>query len=113
MYLLNKWILILRIRGTGVRSVLYNAYDAVCCNNRKLIACETDVERKGKERKEEDPSPFVLSSSPLALFLRLTPAAEAVGNWSKMDSKFCKILPLAPHPFISLLTTYQSLQLTT
>ena len=30
-----------------------------------------------------------------------------------MDSKFCKILPLTPHPFKSLLTTYQLLQLTT
>ena len=30
-----------------------------------------------------------------------------------MDSKFCNILPLTPHPFKSLLTTYQLLQLTT
>ena len=77
------------------------------------LACEADVERKRKERKEEDPSPFVLSSSPLALFLRLPPAPQAIGNWNKMDSKFCKILPLTPHPFKSLLTTYQLLQLTT
>ena len=77
------------------------------------LACEADVERKRKERKEEDPSPFVLSSSPLALFLRLPPAPQAIGNWKKMDSKFCKILPLTPHPFKSLLTTYQLLQLTT
>ena len=77
------------------------------------LACETDVERKGKERKEEDLSPFVLSSSPLALFLRLPPAPQAVGNWNKMDPKFCKILPLTPHPFKSPLTTYQLLQLTT
>ena len=77
------------------------------------LACEADVERKKKERKEEDPSPFVLSSSPLALFLRLPPAPQAIGNWNKMDSKFCKILPLTPHPFKSLLTTYQLLQLTT
>ena len=66
------------------------------------LECEADVERKGKERKEEDLSPFVLSSSPLALFLRQPPAPQAVGNWNKMDSKFCKILPLTPHPFISL-----------
>ena len=79
----------------------------------KLIAPEADVERKRKERKEEDPSPFVLSSSPLVQVLRLPPAEEAIGNLGKMDSKFCKILPLTPHPFISLLTTYQLLQLTT
>ena len=70
MYLLNKWILIVRIRGRA-SDLLSNGYDAVCCNDRKLIASEADVERKGKERKEEDPSPFVLSSSPVALFLRL------------------------------------------
>ena len=86
------------------------------------LACEADVERKRKERKEEDPSPFVLSSSPLALFLRLPPAPQAIGNWNKMDSKFCEILhispgahnpALTPHPFKSVLTTYQLLQLTT
>ena len=113
MYLLNHYEFSSSVSEGRTSDLLSNAYDAVCCNDRKLIACEADVERKRKERKEEDPSPFVLSFSPLALFLRLRPAAEAVGNWSKMDSKFCKILPLTPHPIISLLTTYQSLQLTT
>ena len=55
----------------------------------------------------------MLSSSPLVQVLRLPPAEEAIGNLGKMDSKFCKILPLTPHPFKSLLTTYQLLQLTT
>ena len=113
MYLLNHYEFSSSVSEGRASDLLSNAYDAVCCNDRKLIASEADVERKRKERKEEDPSPFVLSSSPLVQVLRLPPAEEAIGNLGKMDSKFCKILPLTPHPFISLLTTYQLLQLTT